>query len=269
MNSYLKYVIGIGALIGVLLSAWLLFNQSVINERQGDFIDTSNWKTYTNPVTQYQLQYPSQWEVEEIWKTRAGRSDLYSQKGATVSFRDTLGEYPNSLMIQSVPVLVSEFPCWDLLGTEGSSVDGFTATKSIYTPDKSTVKGVNCTENTIPSSMRFVRVAFEDPDSIFPGYEYTRGVSYELAFTIEESDLELVETIISTVVIPESEIASDKKVSDRVCGLYTHNEVSERHCATCGNNICEAFEVCTSSHSSNTMETNDCGPLYCPEDCTN
>ena len=52
------------------------------------------------------------------------------------------------------------------------------------------------------------------------------------------------------------------------CNTYTYDGEPEEYCATCGNGVCETKETCTSSNcSANGACTDDCGPLYCPQDC--
>jgi hypothetical protein len=52
------------------------------------------------------------------------------------------------------------------------------------------------------------------------------------------------------------------------CFDYTVDDKVVRVCATCGNGVCERFETCTSTFcNSQGACTDDCGPLYCPEDC--
>lgn len=52
------------------------------------------------------------------------------------------------------------------------------------------------------------------------------------------------------------------------CFDYTVNDVAVKVCATCGNGVCERFETCTSTFCNAAGAcTDDCGPLYCPEDC--
>ncbi|MEK6848446.1 MAG: hypothetical protein AABX65_02335 [Nanoarchaeota archaeon] len=56
-------------------------------------------------------------------------------------------------------------------------------------------------------------------------------------------------------------------IATEQCADYIRNGVSEKHCATCGNNICEAFESCTASSCTIDSCTMDCGPLNCEKDC--
>ncbi len=51
------------------------------------------------------------------------------------------------------------------------------------------------------------------------------------------------------------------------CGEYRRNDVVKKVCATCGNKICESYETCTSSSCTESYCTQDCGSLYCKEDC--
>jgi hypothetical protein len=67
------------------------------------------------------------------------------------------------------------------------------------------------------------------------------------------------------IVMPESE--PPEPPSSIKCFNYTRNEIAEEQCAECGNNICESFEKCTSSSCTIETCTDDCGPLYCPDDC--
>lgn len=61
---------------------------------------------------------------------------------------------------------------------------------------------------------------------------------------------------------------STSESGGETCGSYIRDGVKEEHCAICGNNICEPFEQCTSSHcSAEGACTDDCGALYCPGDC--
>jgi hypothetical protein len=55
--------------------------------------------------------------------------------------------------------------------------------------------------------------------------------------------------------------------TDQNCAVYVVNGVEKKVCATCGNGVCEDFETCTSSHCSGDVCTDDCGGLYCPQDC--
>jgi hypothetical protein len=61
-------------------------------------------------------------------------------------------------------------------------------------------------------------------------------------------------------------VAADDDKGDK-CFDYTKDGVAEKHCATCGDNICEEFEKCTPSVCEDGACTDDCGGLYCPEDC--
>ncbi len=55
---------------------------------------------------------------------------------------------------------------------------------------------------------------------------------------------------------------------DYKCGNYIRNEVTTKYCATCGNGVCDNYEQCISSLCTvDGVCTNDCGSLYCPEDC--
>jgi len=51
------------------------------------------------------------------------------------------------------------------------------------------------------------------------------------------------------------------------CANYSNNGTKTEYCATCGNNICEEKEMCSSSGCSGNICLPDCGPLYCPKDC--
>ena len=47
------------------------------------------------------------------------------------------------------------------------------------------------------------------------------------------------------------------------CADYWRRGIKETHCANCGDGICKEFERCVST----TEITDDCGGLYCPQDC--
>ena len=51
------------------------------------------------------------------------------------------------------------------------------------------------------------------------------------------------------------------------CLDYVRGGVTEEHCATCGDGVCESFETCTPSLCNGEMCTDDCGPLHCTADC--
>ena len=51
------------------------------------------------------------------------------------------------------------------------------------------------------------------------------------------------------------------------CATYTYDGREEKHCATCGNGVCEPLEQCSPSTCSELICTDDCGGLYCPQDC--
>lgn len=194
-----KNIIVVGIVAIAVISSYIFINQRIFNEKQ-EAVDISDWKSYTNPVTRYQLKYPPYWDAKEKWKTRAaGDESLYSQEGVTVSFKDTSGEHPSSLTILSSPVIAHGFSCWNFSDKEKIVVGGFDATKNIYTPIKEKTSGIDCTESTISSSMRLVRVVFKDPDSLFP--EFEKGISYDLSFIVDESNLKLVDTITSTILL--------------------------------------------------------------------
>jgi hypothetical protein len=53
------------------------------------------------------------------------------------------------------------------------------------------------------------------------------------------------------------------------CAEYTNLGKTINACATCGNNICEPYETCTSSVVGKDLSTADCGLLYCEQDCRN
>jgi len=63
-------------------------------------------------------------------------------------------------------------------------------------------------------------------------------------------------------VQPEEPSLDNKKCYD-----YLRNGVAENYCAECGNNICEPFETCVPSECNEEGCSEDCGSLYCPEDC--
>ncbi|MCF7844755.1 MAG: hypothetical protein K9M03_02925 [Kiritimatiellales bacterium] len=65
----------------------------------------------------------------------------------------------------------------------------------------------------------------------------------------------------------DCEISEDTDGPKEQCATYIRDAEKIEHCAKCGNDICEAFERCTSSHISGGMYTDDCGGLYCPGDC--
>lgn len=52
-------------------------------------------------------------------------------------------------------------------------------------------------------------------------------------------------------------------------GIYTVDGETVEVFARCGNNICEPFERCTPTDQDRYTgeETDDCGTLYCPQDC--
>ena len=51
------------------------------------------------------------------------------------------------------------------------------------------------------------------------------------------------------------------------CATYVEDGIKNAYCATCGNGTCELRETCTSSSCVGNGCSNDCGRLYCPEDC--
>ena len=51
------------------------------------------------------------------------------------------------------------------------------------------------------------------------------------------------------------------------CAYYNHLGEEVRACATCGDGACDPYESCTASTITDELTTNDCGPLYCPQDC--
>lgn len=51
------------------------------------------------------------------------------------------------------------------------------------------------------------------------------------------------------------------------CATYIRYGVPEEHCAVCGDGVCDPFERCVSSDIGEGYGTDDCGGLYCPEDC--
>jgi len=56
------------------------------------------------------------------------------------------------------------------------------------------------------------------------------------------------------------------------CANYKRDGVATEYCATCGDGLCESMETCHSSAINCTspldcMKTDDCGLLYCPQDC--
>lgn len=56
--------------------------------------------------------------------------------------------------------------------------------------------------------------------------------------------------------------------SNQQCAIYRRGTTQKEVCATCGNDVCEPYERCTSSTcSADGTCTEDCGPLYCDEDC--
>jgi len=64
----------------------------------------------------------------------------------------------------------------------------------------------------------------------------------------------------------------DCEVPVEHCYSYTRDNEIVVKCATCGDGICEPYEECTSSDvmcetPTNCIATDDCGGLYCPEDC--
>lgn len=68
-------------------------------------------------------------------------------------------------------------------------------------------------------------------------------------------------------------IANASGSEDEQCANFTRDGEEVRKCATCGNDECEDGETCTSSVVNSqdggpAVATNDCGPLYCPEDCS-
>jgi hypothetical protein len=52
------------------------------------------------------------------------------------------------------------------------------------------------------------------------------------------------------------------------CSFYTIDCQEVEFCATCGDGICDLIETCTSSYCRDAVCTADCGPLYCPLDCS-
>jgi len=71
-----------------------------------------------------------------------------------------------------------------------------------------------------------------------------------------------------TQIQPVKEPSDDQNLDEnRKCAVYIRNNVQEDYCATCGNNICEPFETCVPSECNEEGCTEDCGDLYCPDDC--
>jgi hypothetical protein len=55
-------------------------------------------------------------------------------------------------------------------------------------------------------------------------------------------------------------------------GLYTVDGETVEVFAKCGDNVCEPYEgICTPSNQDTATgkDSNDCGVLYCPQDCPN
>lgn len=176
---------------GVFVSRYIKGGRASNETVQGR---TDNWATYTNSVTKYQVQYPSSWEVEEMWKTRKGYGDLYSQEGVTVSFKSK--QNSESLVVTSSPLPIGEFYCWNFLAEEKIKIGNFDAKKTIYTPERKNTEGINCAEDPPQASMRRVQVTFRRPTLVLPGFK--PGVDYELVFQFEDSNLVLIDTILST-----------------------------------------------------------------------
>ncbi|MBU0766440.1 S-layer homology domain-containing protein [Patescibacteria group bacterium] len=51
------------------------------------------------------------------------------------------------------------------------------------------------------------------------------------------------------------------------CTFYMRDGEQDIVCATCGNGVCESFELCIPSTCNAQSCSNDCGDLYCPRDC--
>lgn len=51
------------------------------------------------------------------------------------------------------------------------------------------------------------------------------------------------------------------------CADYTVNGETQNECATCGDNVCEQWEVCQKQVTGRSYTADDCGPLFCPSDC--
>ena len=62
------------------------------------------------------------------------------------------------------------------------------------------------------------------------------------------------------------ELGEDVDTSLR-CAYYSRYDEETRACATCGDGACEPYESCVASTITDELTTNDCGPLYCPQDC--
>ena len=62
------------------------------------------------------------------------------------------------------------------------------------------------------------------------------------------------------------ELGEDVDTSLR-CAYYSRYDEETRACATCGDGACEPYESCIASTITDELTTNDCGPLYCPQDC--
>jgi len=65
----------------------------------------------------------------------------------------------------------------------------------------------------------------------------------------------------------EGTCPEDCFVPEKVCATYYRFDGPKEHCAKCGDGRCDAMENCISSNCTEEVCTDDCGPLYCPNDC--
>ena len=70
-------------------------------------------------------------------------------------------------------------------------------------------------------------------------------------------------------MLPEEEWRGDDStvIDYERRATYFRNGVAQEYSANCGNGLCEPFESCNPTSCANGKCTEDCGGLYCQDDC--
>lgn len=211
---------------------YLISSLSKPSDKSTPAEEQSTWKTFSTGTVLF--KHPSSWFNKDLQSTESGfTQEIESQDGI---FLLTFKGSANSESSDLLSFIPENEQTYDI------DVGGQTGLTTISQENSNPVVFFLSPENNTVYSLILV---INDDKKILEGNDTLIKIANSIQLYSEKEEVDTNES----------------------CGLYYQQDKEIRACAVCGDGICDLYESCTASEITEQGPTDDCGPLYCPQDC--